>query len=110
MAEEKLKETIEYFTNQLLLEGLRISKIILFGSQASGMATSESDIDLAVISEDFEGKNIFEKVKLLNRADVKTIKKFVVPLDVILLSENELNNEASIIAGYIRKGKVVYFN
>lgn len=110
MAEEKLKETIEYFTNQLLLGGLKISKIILFGSQASGTATNESDIDIAVVSEDFEGKNIFEKVKLLNKADAKTIKKFLVPLDVILLSENELNNESSIIAGYIRQGKVVYYN
>lgn len=110
MAEEKLKETIEYFTNQLLLEGLKISKIILFGSQASGTATSESDIDLAVVSEDFEGKSISEKVKLLNRADAKTIKKFLVPLDVILLSENELNNASSIIAGYVRQGKVVYYN
>jgi len=110
MAEEKLTETIEYFTNQLLQEGLRISKIILFGSQASGTATSESDIDLAVVSEDFEGKSIAEKVKLLNMADAKTIKKFIVPLDVILLSENELKNEFSIIAGYVRKGKVVYYN
>jgi uncharacterized protein len=75
MAEEKLIETIEFFTNQLLSQGLKISRIILFGSQASATASNESDIDLAVISEDFEGKTIFEKVKLLNQADARNNKK-----------------------------------
>lgn len=110
MAEEKLIETIEYFTNQLIRQGLKVSRIILFGSQVSGNATIESDIDLAVISEDFEGKTIFEKVKLLNQADARTIKKFLVPLDVILMSEKELESETSIIAGYVRQGKVVYYS
>lgn len=110
MAEEKLTETIEYFVNQLLSEGIRINRIILFGSQATGTATSESDINLVVVSEDFEGKNIFEKVKLLNQADARTIKKFLVPLDVILMSEKDLESETSIIAGYARQGKVVYYS
>lgn len=108
MAEEKLAETIEYFTNQLLQEGIRISRIILFGSQASGTATNESDIDIVVVSEDFAGKSIFEKIKLLNKADAKTIKKFMVPLDVILMSQKDLESETSIIASYARQGKVVY--
>lgn len=110
MAEEKLTETIEYFTNQLLQEGIKISRIILFGSQASGTATSESDIDIVVVSEDFADKSIFEKVKLLNKADAKTIKKFMVPLDIILMSQKDLESETSIIASYARQGKVVYYS
>jgi len=108
MAEEKLKETVDYFVKQLISEGINISKIILFGSQARGTANEESDIDLVVVSKDFEGKNIFEKVKLLNQADARTIKKFLVPLDVILMSEEEIESESSIIAGYARQGKVIY--
>ena len=108
MVEERLNDTINFFVNELKNEGLRISKIILFGSHASGKATEESDIDLVVVSEDFEGKSIFEKVKLLNKADARTIKKFMIPLDVILMSQKDLESETSIIAGYARQGKVIY--
>jgi predicted nucleotidyltransferase len=110
MAEEKLIETIEYFRNQLLFEGIRISKIILFGSQAAGTANENSDIDIVVVSEDFAGKAVSERVKLLNKADARTIKKFMVPLDVILMSEKDLESETSILASYARKGKVIYFS
>ena len=110
MAEEKVEETINYFAEQLINEGIKVSKIILFGSHASGTATEESDIDLVVVSEDFAGKSIFERVKLLNKADAKTIKKFMVPLDVILMSQSDLERETSIIAGYARQGKVVYYS
>ncbi len=110
MAEEKLIETIEYFRNQLLFEGIRISKIILFGFQAAGTANENSDIDIVVVSEDFAGKAVSERVKLLNKADARTIKKFMVPLDVILMSEKDLESETSIIASYARKGKIIYFS
>ncbi len=80
MAEEKLKETIDYFAGELIREGISISKIILFGSQASNTATDESDIDLVVISEDFANKSIFEKIKLINQADARTIKKYILTL------------------------------
>jgi predicted nucleotidyltransferase len=110
MAEEKLLEVIDFFKNQLIYEGINISKIILFGSQAAGTASEDSDIDLVVVSEDFANKNIFEKIKLLNKADAKTIKKFMVPIDVILMSPKELENEYSIIAGYAKQGKVVYYS
>ena len=110
MAEEKLIETIEYFRNQLLFEGIRISKIILFGSQAAGTANENSDIDIVVVSEDFAGKAVSERVKLLNKADARTIKKFMVPFDVILMSEKDLESETSILASYARKGKVIYFS
>ncbi|HEX9975403.1 MAG TPA: nucleotidyltransferase domain-containing protein, partial [bacterium] len=39
---------------------IRIAKIILYGSQISGIAHKDSDIDIAVISPDF-GKDRFEE-------------------------------------------------
>ena len=42
------------------------AKVILFGSQATGKAGVESDIDVCVISENF-GKDIFEEELLLKR-------------------------------------------
>ncbi len=108
MAEDKVRQAIGYFEEELLRGGLRVSKIILFGSQAQDNATAESDIDLVVISDDFTDKSIFDRAVLLKEADVKTIKKFMVPLDVIMMTAEELGRETSIISQYVEKGKVVY--
>lgn len=108
MVKKKVKEAINFFKQQLKNEGLNISKIILFGSQANRTATEESDIDLVVVSEDFSGKDIFERAKLLSKVDVMTIKKFMIPLDVIMMSPEDFESETSIIAAYARQGTVVY--
>ncbi len=108
MAQDKVIEAIGYFEEELRRGGLRVSKIILFGSQAQGDATAESDIDLVVISDDFAGKSIFERARLLKEADARTIKKFMVPLDVIMMTAEEFGRETSIISLYAENGKVVY--
>jgi len=108
MAEDKVGQAIEYFEEELRRGGVRVSKIILFGSQAQGNSTPESDIDLIVISDDFAGMTIFERAVFLKEADARTIKKFMVPLDVIMMTAEEFGRETSIISQYAEKGKVVY--
>ncbi len=39
----------------------KIDKMILFGSQATGKAKKNSDIDLVIVSKDFEKKKYFER-------------------------------------------------
>ncbi|MDO8460695.1 MAG: nucleotidyltransferase domain-containing protein [Nanoarchaeota archaeon] len=39
----------------------RIEKVILFGSQATGKDTSNSDIDIMIISEDFKNKKSYKR-------------------------------------------------
>ncbi len=45
----------------------RVQQVILFGSYAAGVARDESDIDLAIVSEDFRGKPEMEVLKNLSR-------------------------------------------
>jgi predicted nucleotidyltransferase len=108
MAEGKIREIIDFFASQLQRQGLRISKIILFGSQAEGSDAPDSDIDIAVVSEDFSDKNSSQRAELLNRADALAIKKFMVPLDVVMMSPEDFAKESSIIAAYVRQGKVMF--
>lgn len=108
MVEGKIREIIAFFAGQLHRRGLRISKIILFGSQAEGSAMPDSDIDIAVVSEDFRDKNIMERAELLNGADAVTIRKFMVPLDVVMMSPEDYAKESSIIAAYVRQGQVMF--
>jgi len=46
------------------LKGVRVEKAVLYGSYAKGKMHVDSDIDVAIISPDFE-RNRFEEGKLL---------------------------------------------
>jgi predicted nucleotidyltransferase len=52
--------------NEAKKDHINISKAILFGSYAKGTNNEWSDIDLAVISDDFEGIRYFDNIKLSN--------------------------------------------
>ena len=53
-----------------LSKHIRIDKLILFGSHSYGQPREDSDIDIAVISEDFERMSILEKIDLFARNPV----------------------------------------
>jgi hypothetical protein len=45
---------------------------------------------------------------LTKEAEITTIKKFMIPLDIITLTPGEFENEASLIAQYAENGEVIY--
>jgi len=94
---------INYFEKCLTDKGINISKIILFGSYANGTPNHESDIDLVIISNDFDGKNIFERASLTKEAEILTIKKFLIPLDIITISDKEFETQSI-------NGEIIYDN
>ncbi len=108
MAKRAIKEVITFLEMCLKDSGLNISKIIIFGSYAYGKPTEESDIDIVIVSKDFKEKDIFERAKLTKEAEIKTIKKFVIPLDIITMTPEELKSGRSLIADYAKNGKVLY--
>jgi predicted nucleotidyltransferase len=56
MAEEAIIKTVKSYLNYLNENGFNVSFGILFGSQVSGTAGELSDIDLIVVSPDFDKK------------------------------------------------------
>ena len=66
MGRSKAIRVIKKFVDALKREGITIDRIILFGSYAKGHGRSDSDIDIAVISEDF-GKDRVEEGMTLFR-------------------------------------------
>ncbi len=63
--------------------------LFLFGSSSTGHRTPKSDIDVAIISKDFAGKDIFEWVLMTKDAEIQTVRKFKVALDVLTLTPEE---------------------
>ena len=107
MDRERIYEVIEYFKQCLITNGIEPVELILFGSQAKLYAEEESDIDIAVVSEKFKGLDIFQRAELLNKSEIDTIKRFLVPIDVISMTKEELEDEDSLISEVVKCGEIV---
>ena len=57
-------EIIKKFVAEAKKDSIRINKAILFGSYAKGTQNKWSDIDLAIVSDDFEGIRLKDNIKL----------------------------------------------
>lgn len=60
MVKEEILEKIRDFQTVITKEGIRVERIILYGSHAEGTGNEDSDIDVAMISPDF-GRDRFEE-------------------------------------------------
>lgn len=78
--------------------------MVLFGSSSTGAKSAGSDIDIAVISNDFCGKDMIERTLLTKDAELNTIRKYRMPLDIITLTTDEYRDQNSIFLRNVRKG------
>jgi predicted nucleotidyltransferase len=104
MVDPKVIEAVNLFRSTLESDGIRIHDLILFGSSSTGSLRPGSDIDLAIISDDFAGKDIFTRARMTKDAELNTIRKFRVALDIITLTTEEYNDRNSAFLNNIRKG------
>ncbi len=65
---DNIKEIVNKFVLEAQKDNIKIIQAVLFGSYAKGTNSQYSDIDLAVVSNDFEGKRLFDNIKLINAA------------------------------------------
>jgi predicted nucleotidyltransferase len=54
----------------VLEKDIKVKKLILFGSRATGNAREDSDIDIAVISDDLAAISVMERIELFARVPV----------------------------------------
>ena len=94
---------ISDFAKALEFQNIKPKQIILFGSYASGQQQEDSDIDLVVISDDFEGKDYWQRIDILSAAIYKVFK----PIEAIAITPEEWQNSNSPIIDRARKGEVV---
>ena len=62
---KSIVRTIKY-----LQDRISITEVILFGSYASGTPHKYSDIDIAVVSPDFENKDVSFKADIFSKAKI----------------------------------------
>jgi predicted nucleotidyltransferase len=63
-ADRKIEQTLKSYIEQLENIGIHVQQAILFGSYASGKYDEWSDIDLAIVSNDFVGNRFEDRSKI----------------------------------------------
>ena len=85
---------------------IRLEAVVLYGSFAKGTAGESSDIDVAVVSPDFEGLSTWDRQEIIARATVGRAYR----LAPIGFPSSEYHNPGphSFLREIIRTGRVVY--
>ena len=98
--EKKLKDFVA-----LMRETYNIYAVVLYGSYAEGRASDNSDIDVAVFSDDF-GKNPYEEMTALFRLR----RRIDTDIEPLPFSRDAYfsNDDADFVNEIIRKGKIIY--
>jgi predicted nucleotidyltransferase len=68
MVEREIIKKLKEFNKALEERGIRVIKIILYGSQATSKFHKDSDIDVAIVSQDFGRDRYEEGIKLFEIA------------------------------------------
>lgn len=105
---EQIKGTILSF---FALRNVRISKIVFFGSSSKGSQSEDSDIDLLVLSDEFENMNIFQKAKVTDGLEWILVKEYKKPFDILYYSNSDWENSSNLIITEAKKnGRTLYHN
>jgi predicted nucleotidyltransferase len=86
-------EIIGYMHTVLQKHGVKPCHIALFGSFLHGNNHKESDLDMIVISESFEGKDDDQRIYMTIRAEGEVRKRYVVPMDILLKTPQEYRTQ-----------------
>ena len=85
---QKIKTVVSRYIRNLESLGIDVQKVIIFGSQAKGTFNEDSDIDIdiAVVSKDFEKMDLWERARYLGRA----ARGIPFPIEVLGFSPSQL--------------------
>ena len=103
MLEEKLNSLVS-----VIVKTGNANEVILFGSQATGNANDDSDIDLCVISD-----NVTERTPVLLRSMYREVSRIQnTPVDIVLYRKNDFYERAEILNTFenriMREGVKLY--
>ena len=105
MSQRRIKKIVTFISGFLNGRGIKVSKLVLFGSYARGTSHKDSDVDIAIVSKEFSGKDIFERAEMLVDLNWSLVKKFKLPFDIVPISLDEWKKSSSLIVGFAKQGK-----
>lgn len=95
---------VDQFHRGIKARGIEPQKLILYGSYASGINSEGSDIDLVVISDDFIGKDYWDRIEILS--DI--IYEIFAPIEAVAMTQEEWDRGDSFVTDFARNGEVLF--
>ena len=95
---------VDRFNQEIKARGINPQKLILYGSYASNTNWEGSDIDIVVISDDFIGKDYWERIDILT--DV--IYEIFAPIEAVAMTQEEWDRGDSFVVDFARNGEVLF--
>jgi len=97
-------DIVNRFQKGIEARGIRLPKVILYGSFADNTYREGSDIDIVIISDDFIGKSYWERIDIL--ADV--IYEIFEPIEAIALTADEWAQDDLFVTDFARNGEILF--
>ncbi|MFB0524630.1 MAG: nucleotidyltransferase domain-containing protein [Phycisphaerae bacterium] len=107
MVEARVRQAAELIKNFLKHRNIAVDKIVIFGSYTKGNYTKDSDLDIAVISQDFNGKDVFQKAEMLKGLKWTLVEKFELSFDIVPMSLKQWQESSSLVVDFIKEGEVL---
>lgn len=95
---------VDLFRRGIEARGIRVKKMILYGSFAAGTSHEGSDIDVVVISDDFAGMDYWERIDVIS--DV--VYELFAPVEAVAMTSDEWERGESFVVHYSRNGEVLF--
>jgi predicted nucleotidyltransferase len=103
MGKNDVLEILRKFRRALEDKEIHVDKLVLFGSWAKGTQHEGSDIDVVVISRDFEGKDPWSRIKLMGSA----IYKVFAPIQAAAVTPKEWAARELMVCQLAKDGDVL---
>jgi predicted nucleotidyltransferase len=107
MAEAKVREAAELIKNILEDRNITVDRIVIFGSCARGNYAASSDVDIAIISRDFDEKDVFQKAEMLKGLKWTLVEKFELAFDIVPVSLKQWQESSSLVVDFIKEGQTL---
>lgn len=104
MDKTEVIDTVKQFQQALEAREIRPLKVILYGSYASETYRQDSDIDIVIISDDFIGKNYWERIDILADA----VYEIFAPIEAVALTREEWERGDSFVTRFAQEGEILY--
>lgn len=105
MGKKDVLTILRRFRDALEAKKIHVQKMILFGSWARGTAGEHSDIDVVIVSEAFNGQDLWSRAKLLGSAAAASHIRG--PIQPLALTPEEWEGKTSTVCELAQDGEVV---
>ena len=105
MVDESVVKTVQRYREHLVKSGIPVTNVILFGSHVRDHNHNWSDIDVLVVSPQFDGKRKREDISMLWRIAARVDSR-IEPV-AVGQSQYEVDDSSAIIEIARREGEVI---